>query len=285
MHGNRESSIIIEDMKISVYLSKIVLHESKITNISTHAHLYNELFVCTEGKISIATDSEIFELNAGDAAIIPTGVFHHKLDSKVFAKWSSAAFTLQRYYARNSSKLWKNVENKCQEKEISIFKNVPEFCEKIDTINNSFEFDEPSLPALRVALLLIELINSHQVKKTKNLHLPLSGSDIDRAVSLEFILERYYMQDITISDFAEKLNISTRQLSRIIKNKYGTTFHKILTEKRLKAAAFLLVTGNDSIDTICRLTGFNSSSSFYKKFSERYNMTPAEYRISNKNSI
>ncbi len=281
MNENKESSIVIEDMKISLYINKIVHDEFRITNAQDHAHSYNELFICTQGNISISTDLGIVELNANDIVIIPTGVMHHKLKSENSAKWNSLAFSLSSVYTRNKSVLWKKLLKICSKKEVTIFKNASEFCTSINSIISLPHYNDPFLPAFKVALMLIELVTVSQDKTAHN-SIFLPNNNIAREVALELLLDECYVNDVTNDEIAKKLNISTRQLSRIIKSKYGKTLHQLLIEKRLNTAKNLLLNTDCSIIKIYKKVGFNTSSSFYKKFGERYKMTPTEYRKLNK---
>ena len=93
----------------------------------------------------------------------------------------------------------------------------------------------------------------------------------------DFIANRFY-EPLTTSKLANALNISTRQLSRIIKSRFNMTFHEVLTEKRLEYATDRLVTTNRSVASILQEVGYTKSSLFYRDFSKKYNMTPTEYR-------
>ena len=57
----------------------------------------------------------------------------------------------------------------------------------------------------------------------------------------------------------------------------GKSINIFLNEYRLRYAAHLLATTNDSISLIAELSGF-SRSSFYRTFSDAYGMSPSDYR-------
>ena len=84
---------------------------------------------------------------------------------------------------------------------------------------------------------------------------------------------------VTAKDVAESLFISERQLMRITKKRYGTTFRQTLLNKRLDVAAKLLRETGDSAAEISRKVGFHSISHFYRSFDKRFGQTPNAYRI------
>jgi AraC-like DNA-binding protein len=57
----------------------------------------------------------------------------------------------------------------------------------------------------------------------------------------------------------------------------GKSVNGFLNEYRLRYAAHLLATTNDSITVIAKLSGF-SRSSFFRVFSDAYGMSPSDYR-------
>jgi AraC-like DNA-binding protein len=57
----------------------------------------------------------------------------------------------------------------------------------------------------------------------------------------------------------------------------GKNVTGFLNEYRLRYAARLLATTNDSVALIAELSGF-SRSSFFRVFSDAYGMSPSEYR-------
>lgn len=72
-------------------------------------------------------------------------------------------------------------------------------------------------------------------------------------------------------------------LSKLIKKHSGSTFTKLLQNKRLAQAAFCLSSTNLSIEDIITLIGYDNTSYFHRLFKEQYHMTPKVYRLFQKN--
>lgn len=100
----------------------------------------------------------------------------------------------------------------------------------------------------------------------------------DRASRLDYLINSGFMCDLSAKYVAESLYISERQLMRITKKRYGTTFRPALQDKRPEVAAKLLSETDDSVAAICGKVGYRSASHFYRSFVDRFGLTPSEYR-------
>ncbi len=283
-----EYCITVEDVFLSLYInSKDDLKGSTqktniLTDFSTHTHIYAELFVCTKGMLSIGTDSDTITLLSGDAVIIPPHFPHHKLPCSDLTVWKSIAFAMQQRYSKRPNILWKKLAPICQRSQPYILRNIPSFCEQIQNFKNNRGFNPPIFPALHFITLLAELINDGYFQDLHPSSIKNPSSPVDRASQIEVLIDRSFNQNITVTDFANTLFISPRQLSRIIKQQYGTTLHKLILQKRLTVAAHLLSTTDKTIEEIAYDVGYMDSSSFYKVFITYYRKTPLEYRNQSK---
>ena len=134
------------------------------------------------------------------------------------------------------------------------------------------------LPAIEIVCILSTLATIGSVNSAEKTAPQSRMPDIYRMAWLEDLIANCYYEPLTTSSLANMLHISTRHLSRIIKEQYGMTFHEILTKKRLDTAAALLTTTDDSVNTILKKVGYSNSSSFYKDFAAKFGVTPSEYR-------
>jgi len=95
---------------------------------------------------------------------------------------------------------------------------------------------------------------------------------------LDALIASSYMKELTLKDIADSLYISSRQLDRIVRRRYGKTLHKVIMETRVRAAAHMLLTTDKAVDKIGREVGFSSNAGFYREFSRYCGSTPAEFR-------
>lgn len=91
-------------------------------------------------------------------------------------------------------------------------------------------------------------------------------------------IDEHYAEDVTSTDIAENLYISTSHFCRIFKQNFGHCFQKFLCMYRIEKAKAMLKNESLSISEISVLTGFKSFSYFSKMFKEYTAYTPSEYR-------
>ena len=82
----------------------------------------------------------------------------------------------------------------------------------------------------------------------------------------------------TLKQTAEYFNYHPKYLSQKIKHTFKKSFKDIQTNQRLKNAIHLLESTNQPISEISHSIGMTNITQFYKKFQQKYEMTPLEYR-------
>jgi AraC-like DNA-binding protein len=85
-------------------------------------------------------------------------------------------------------------------------------------------------------------------------------------------------EGVTLSEIADEVYLSKRQVSRIISKEYGCSLPELINNKRLKAAEILLRTKNLSVARVADEVGISSSGYFYTLFKAKYGVTPLQYR-------
>ena len=143
---------------------------------------------------------------------------------------------------------------------------------KLDTLTPTREQDNPETRALVLSLLsdlLYALMPKQPPKEEKHPawfnQLMLRFNDIE------------YLQG-GIPKLMENLNYNQIYINRIFKKTMGMSIGTHLNETRLQFALTYLKTSNLSINDISEILGFSSPSFFYKKFREKYGITPNDYR-------
>ncbi len=91
-------------------------------------------------------------------------------------------------------------------------------------------------------------------------------------------VQEHYMQDCTVEEMAEGINVSPNYLRRKFKEEAGMTILEYITETRLKTAAQLLEKGDQKIKEVSLAVGYPNISYFTQLFSKRYGVTPNEYK-------
>lgn len=94
--------------------------------------------------------------------------------------------------------------------------------------------------------------------------------------AIEYI-KANYMNQISLNDLAEVMNVSPSHLSRVLSNNNERGFSDIVNDYRIKEAKRLIRKGVILKDVAFRV-GFRSQSYFAKAFKKAVGMSPKEYR-------
>ena len=95
------------------------------------------------------------------------------------------------------------------------------------------------------------------------------------AIAKKYI-EENYNSDISLSDAAQKVYLSSVYFSKLFKKHIGENFSDYLVRVRMSHAVEFLKK-NYKIEDISRLCGYNSSRYFYRIFKAYYGMNPKDY--------
>lgn len=89
---------------------------------------------------------------------------------------------------------------------------------------------------------------------------------------------RHYWYDISAQDLADRIGVTTRQLARIMQQRYGCTFRQHLLEIRLYHARQQLTDTDQPIWQIATACGFTCQGAFATAFRKHVGCTPSQYR-------
>ncbi|HJB82386.1 MAG TPA: AraC family transcriptional regulator [Candidatus Mediterraneibacter intestinavium] len=136
-----------------------------------------------------------------------------------------------------------------------------------------------SCTQITMGLLFLQLVNYMDKMETGRNRF---DTEITAAV-LSYIDEHY--RSGTLSELAEQMNTDIYWLSREIKKRTGKTYKELLQEKRMQQAVWLLSNSAVSVSDIIESVGYDNTSYFYRKFREKYGMSPKEYRVNKIESL
>ncbi|MBD2452088.1 helix-turn-helix transcriptional regulator [Nostoc sp. FACHB-152] len=93
----------------------------------------------------------------------------------------------------------------------------------------------------------------------------------------EFI-ELNYHQNIKLKEVAQAVGYSPAYLTDLVRRITGRTVNNWIIDRRLKAASYLLLETNYSVDDIALKVGYQNINHFYCQFRNRYQNTPRAWR-------
>ena len=136
-----------------------------------------------------------------------------------------------------------------------------------------------SCTQITMGLLFLQLLNYMDKMETGRNRF---DTEVKAAV-LSYVDEHY--RNGTLSELAGQMNTDIYWLSREIKKQTGKTYKELLQEKRMQQAVWLLTNTAVSVSDIIESVGYDNTSYFYRKFREKYGVSPKEYRMNQKESL
>ncbi len=237
-----------------------------------HSNPEYEVTMILKGTCQADVGDRHYTLCAGQAIIIPPGIYHIlRAEPGEFDRYSF------RFSPRRGQLLLQLKQQLPEPRQFVIAGHMEALCSMIFEIyaakpqcwNDIFS-------SLVTALLLYVLSqlclgNGQHSANTQKLV-------VDRMLTVDRYIEKNLAQRPTIEELARVLELSPRQTVRVLQENYGMTFRQKLLHARMDRAAWLLRTTQKPLNVVIGEVGYSSVSAFYQVFRERYGMTPYQYR-------
>ena len=243
-----------------------------------HVHSCYELFCCRSGVMYIHFENKVVELTPGQMIVIAPKIFHAvksyadgtispALMFQVFNNGLKVDVDMYGLLMKIFPDVYAvyNLDSKMEE----LFATIALDAEDRDLFSLSLRFHE----------FFSGIIRMHDSVLPKYTGYAKDNSNI--RLHKIFMLLAKMDEDVSLEQVAEKLHLSGRQLSRIVKENYDCTFKELVARFRMEKAANLLVQTKMTVIDVARSVGYNSVRGFYSAFKSRYGCLPAEYRDEN----
>jgi len=285
-----ENVICIEDVKftlmwdlgvVELHLPKENYFYNKDYTVPIHFHNHYELFY-TDVPLDFIYEDGVHHYDEGYLIVNPPGkrhVMRRRFRPPKLGINSTLSFIIKKIPVTSDIPLFDILT--------SLFKDgyAEKISPKAGEIINRFDRDQKDTVAhdrFKMSLMLHELImmiinSSSKSVEYKN-SVNISDSNATRAYKINMIISNLFSQDITIDSVANKLKLSSRQISRIIRSQYDCTFKELVTKRRMERASYLLLNSEKTVAEIAGEVGYNVSKGFYNAFKKYYGCLPTEYR-------
>ncbi len=127
---------------------------------------------------------------------------------------------------------------------------------------------------------LIKLSSKHFINKKENApeKLTIDNSLANRLIDMMEIEELYLDANITMTEIAGKLKVTSNRISKVVNSTFEKSFSDFVNEYRIKKAQILLADKNLKIDDISKQVGFNYRTTFSLVFKKNTGISPSVYR-------
>lgn len=145
---------------------------------------------------------------------------------------------------------------------------------------NPFDHYERKLLLLSLTYRLCSIYSRKIMEENK-----VNGHKIDTFVKLMRMVEKYYMEERGVEFYADKLCLSPKYLSSLVKSVCGYTVQELVFRAIVRRSIFLLKNTDKTIQEIADEFNFPNASSFGTFFKKQVGLSPLHYRNTGESGI
>lgn len=248
-----------------------------------HNHRVYEIYYLNSGSRKFFMEGEIFTVSKGDLVFIDKNLMHQTTYISDKAHERTYVLFKEKYIESIAREYGSEGIESCLKQKV--FTIPPARREYIENLLNQLEreYKNKDMYSKRLMecyinellLFLIRYVNTLGSEFSKE----LKGADEIMEKAAKFIMENY-KNDISLSDVAEFVNMSSTYFSKRFKETTGVGFKEFLLNIRIKKASLLLLESKMKITEVAYSCGFNDSNYFGDVFKRFKGLSPLQYRNS-----
>ncbi|MGM9677674.1 MAG: AraC family transcriptional regulator, partial [Butyricicoccus sp.] len=230
---------------------------------------YQLMHFVLSGKGELHINEHVFQISAGDAFLIPSGVISYYKASEE-DPW---CYTWINFLGINSQAYMHQLLSASDDVYILRNLDVAKYKDYIFEILSLHGDSTSSYLKANSALLQImsELFNDIEFDES-------SWGKESVAEQVKFYLDINYTEKLKLQDVAKTFGIHPNYLTRIFRKKFDVSPKQYLLNRKLKKACGLLASTDLPISIISSSLGFEDQFAFSKLFKKQYQQSPSEYR-------
>lgn len=250
-----------------------------------HWHEELELSVVEKGQVEYYAGQYKYNLSAGDAILINSGVLHGlPLQKNINSRKKDIVFSGRFIYGSYNSVIWQKYMHPFLSSGIhaAIFKgDVPWQAEIVKSIRQAHDvlcrkdygFE---LIVQKILLDIFFNIFVHCPMNTDESH--KNGKNNERMKQMLRFIHEHFMENISVEQIAAHVNVCTRECLRCFHEFVHMSPMQYVIHYRIDCACRMLKSGEYTITEICDRCGFVNPSYFSKTFRRIMGCSPREYK-------
>lgn len=249
---------------------------------SPHKHEFYELYLFESGSAVHNVDFQTYHIRDNQLFFIEQGKVHH-WEKNISNQLTGYRILFTRAFLQNSfvssDFLFELMFlHKLRYKPLLDISANSKLYTYADLLLNEYETTEIALDNIKALLFLF----LNEIKRnTVSTEIVDAGYTKAQILCYQHFLkavEENYHKELSLNDYAKIANLSTRQLSRMVKEVSGKTLNKIVVDRRILQSKRLLKYSDLPISAIAHEVGFKEPSYFAKVFKMLNDSTPLEFR-------
>ncbi len=259
------------------------MYVSRVPNRTWHYHRGTEIHYMMEGAIEITFDDAAITLKKGEAIIIPSGMRHRLSET---ASQQPFYKVVLNYLVNDTTQDLGAIQMKemLQMQNRSCVIITPAIQELLEfTIEESVNKQYGFLTVIEGSLLSILMLTSRLVLGKRKIEYIIPRKKnvyIERMESIERFAKDNIGRKITADDIAHHINLSSKQVNRVILYCRGKSTQEYITEIKIEKAKEMLKNPENSMAYIAEVLGFCNEYYFNRFFKRVEGMPPGKYKKS-----
>ena len=240
-----------------------------------HFHDFEELIIVTEGSLEHYIDFQVEVIQAPSVSYVSRGKMHRVVERDDLRGW---AINYQSEFIPDSRLNF--YSNFFTSTSIPLSANtcINRFTSLCEIIQTESEQGNPDFQTIRH--LTSGLISMIEAERKRNIPVEstIKASQITTFNNFLRILEENFRRDEGVTFYADKMNMSERNLNIICKNNFQKSVSEIIETRKLIEAKNLLIHSDKPVSEIGYDLGYNEKSYFTRVFRNKTSVTPTEFR-------
>lgn len=233
------------------------------TTVSRHNHRFYEGFILLRGEVNLITPWGNQFVKTGSAMIFSPGTVHQWQTHDMPCMWIVLSFDLDHHLATPNNRQWPV----CPQ----LIWVVAQLCDIINESQPGWQTIANSYLGVIYATLLNLIEPAVSITE-------YTETTTQLVTRVDELLKANLADAMTIDEIAAEVSMSSRHLTRQFKIAAGMTIHERLESMRMEKAGHLLRQTNLSIEEISQNIGITNAAYFAKRFRQRFETTPYEFR-------
>ncbi len=279
-------SIQIDGYGIDVFWFRAMIKEGN-WRIGRHAHSTYEFHFCYKGECRVETDENSFSISEGQFYLSGPGVYHTQF-SKNDAEFIEFSLNCNiRKISEPKTQVGRDVE-----RAVALFRAIP--CVPAADHFGLIRLFQESLKEAEMrqtgytwqiqAKVVEILIAAVRAMEQDHKHITVKDTSLNKPGYRMAKIEKFVRSNITKyirpRDVASYMNLSEKQISRIVYAYKGFSTKKFITRTKLQRAKELLISSDMTIKEIAGILGFSDECYFSTVFKIHEGIPPGVFRTS-----
>lgn len=245
---------------------------------------YFEINHCREGRIECEFNNEYLYMSKDDFSInrkdsscdksyFPVS---HYYGISIFFDIDKAQKEIERYLSSSKIKLEKLFEKLCNKSGFMIMKaneSIGHIFAELYSIPEKIKMEYFKLKVLEVILFLSAL---EEDKKEKRSY--YTRKQVNKIKAIEKHITKDFQKRYTLKELSIEYDIALTTMKKCFKGVYGKSIYSYIREQRMKKAADMLISTDDTILRIANMVGYENGSKFASAFKAVIGLSPKEFR-------